>query len=168
MEYKFGDSLDKKALTLISLVVLGAFTSLIASSSGFQSHDVLLEADNGSLKVFVSQVTISGEIMPIRVNNKNMIRQKISEMHAINLRIEKDDAWGSLEIKASEAEGAGITLWVDVEDLENEGFGYFFRLLIEENKTIFLKNSILKNVELPVENVFSQTVTLYGMELSIR
>ena len=153
---------------ILLVALLGACASLVtATKGGFQFRNMTMEADNGSLVIFADQIIVSGQIIPAVVDNKNMVIQEISEMHAINLRTIKVGPEGVLEIKAAEGSGTSIIVKIDVDALENVGMGSFLKLLAENNITLTLRNLIVKNLELPVAYVSNQTITLYGMEVSL-
>lgn len=157
-----------RSLMVLSVAAtLGACASAIASSSlsGYTLHDVVMEADGGSLTISADQITLSGQLIP--VTHENIVIQEISEMHAVNLRIRKVYAGGVIEIRGARASGYGIVQKVDVDKLENVGIGSFLKLLVKENRSLQVKNLIVKKLELPATYISNQSITIYGMETSM-
>lgn len=150
------------------VAVLLLLASLLAPSSGYQFHNQILKADGGSLIVSADRITVSGLVEPRVVDGKSMVIQKISEMHAENLRIKQVSAQGVLKVNAAEARGSGIVQKVNVDSLENYGLGYLFKLLVSRKETLKMKNVIIKDMKLPVTYMYNRSVTLYGLEVSFR
>ena len=167
---KLGRSMFERSFVMISVAaILGACASAIASSSlsGYTLYDVVMEAGGGSLTVSADQITLSGQLMPVTIDRGKIMIQEISEMHAVNLRILKVNAGRVIDIRGTRASGYGIVQKVDVDKLENVGIGFFLKSLVRENRSLRVKNQIVKNLELPVEHISVQSITIYGLETSV-
>ena len=167
---KLGRSIVGRSFMVVSVAaILGACVSAIASSSlsGYTLYDVVMEADGGSITISADQITLSVQLIPVTIDHKNIVIQEISKMQAVNLRVRKVDADRVIETRAARASGYGIVQKVDVDKLEDVGVGFFLKLLVAENRSLQVKNQIVKNLELQAEYISTHSITIYGLETSI-
>ena len=161
----------KSQLALIAILVaalLGAFASSMIPASGFQLSDVTMEDPEG-FTIFADKITITGGpptmIMTMGTTGEMpVVVMNSSETEIINMRLIKD----GLEINATKAVGANVLM--KVMGVMASGTTTFTNLTmtdIPEFQQIAGGTVTLVDVEITAVYMFAETMTMWGMELTV-
>jgi len=159
----------KSQLGLIAILVaalLGAFASSMVPASGFQLTDVTMEDIEG-FTIFADKITMTGGPPTMimaegTIDGISVVAQNASRVEITNMRLVK----GNIEIKATRQVGVDVFMKITKVIAANATF---------EDLTItgvpFVQSAdgtvTLEDVEITAVYMFAETITMWGMELTV-
>lgn len=160
----------KSQLALIAILVaalLGAFASSLIPASGFQLSDVTMEDPEG-FTIFADKITITGDAPTTEmaigsVGETPVVVMNSSRTEIINMRLIK----GDLKINATKA--VGINVLMKVMELRASNATFFDLTItdIPEFEQTVDGTVTLENVTIIAVYQFAETMTMWGMEITI-
>lgn len=160
----------KSQLALIAILVaalLGAIASSLIPASGFQLSDVTMEDPEG-FTIFADKITITGgppttEMAIGSIGETPVVVMNSSRTEIINMRLIK----GDLKINATKA--VGINVIMKVMELKASNATFFDLTItdIPEFEQTVDGTVTLENVTIIAAYQFAETMTMWGMELTI-
>lgn len=160
----------KGQLALVGILlaaILGAYASSMTFVGAIVLSDVSLEDIEG-FTVFADEITITGGPPSMimaegEINGMTVVAMNSSGVEIKNMRLVKD----TLEVTADRAVGANVIMKVTTVVASNATFTDLTITAIPEFVQSVGGTVTLVDVEITAVYMFAETMTMYGMELTI-